>query len=123
MTVKRSGREARWRRGRSSPKRPLDIPRSEEAETAAPRLSELAQEAQPPPPEAASAPPPPPAPREWNLWELERRARDYAGNAACDEEWTALFVHLRRFADTGGQLPEEFDGLVRESFAELIQPA
>ena len=90
------------------------------------------EQTEPPPPAppqpkpVQEAPTPPartPAPREWNLWELERRARDYAGEAARDEEWTALFVHLRQFADTGGQLPEEFDGLVRESFAELIQAA
>jgi hypothetical protein len=91
-------------------KRPLDLPGPEEKEAA------------PPVPEPAPAAPTP-APREWNLWELERRARDYAGDAARDEEWTALFVHLRQFADTEGQLPEEFDGLVRESFAELIQAA
>jgi hypothetical protein len=88
-----------------------------------------AQEAPPPPPpppvvERPPAPPPAPvAPREWNLWELERRARDYAGDAARDEEWTALFVHLRQYANTEGLLPTEFDGLVRESFAELIQAA
>lgn len=65
-------------------------------------------------------PPAPPAPQEWNLWELERRARDHAGAAARDEEWNALFVYLREYADTEGALPLEFDGLVRESFAELI---
>lgn len=86
----------------------------------------------PPPPEpvpvpaapAFQAPPtPPPPPREWNLWELERRAREQAGDAARDEEWTALFMHLRQFASAEGVLPEEFDDLVRESFAELIQAA
>lgn len=66
--------------------------------------------------------PPPPA-REWNLWELERRARERAGVAARDEEWSALFVHLRQFATAEGTLPMEFDDLVRESFAELIQAA
>ena len=77
------------------------------------------------PPPAAPAPPsvPPPAPREWNLWELERRARDLTGDVARDEEWTALFVHLREYANTEGVLPAEFDGLVRESFAELIAAA
>jgi hypothetical protein len=86
----------------------------------------------PPPPEPApvpaapafQAPPTPPrAPREWNLWELERRAREQAGDAARDEEWTALFVHLRQYATAEGVLPTEFDDLVRESFAELIQAA
>ena len=60
---------------------------------------------------------------EWNLWELERRARDLTGDVARDEEWTALFVHLREYANTEGVLPAEFDGLVRESFAELIAAA
>ena len=96
-------------------KRPLDLPGLEQAEPAAP--------APPEPEPVQEAPPPTPPEREWNLWELERRARDYAGDAARDEEWTALFVHLRLFADTEGQLPEKFDGLVRESFAELIQAA
>ncbi len=68
-------------------------------------------------------PTPPPTPREWNLWDLERRAREQAGEAARDEEWTALFVHLREFANADGVLPMEFDNLVRESFAELIQAA
>jgi hypothetical protein len=81
-----------------------------------------------PPPEPASVPDtptyrPPPTPREWNLWELERSAREQAGQAARDEEWTALFVHLRQYANAEGVLPMEFDGLVRESFAELIQAA
>jgi hypothetical protein len=59
--------------------------------------------------------------RAWNLWELERLARDHAGaDPAKDEEWAFLFVYLREFADPDGMLPEHFDGLVRESFADLI---
>jgi hypothetical protein len=89
-----------------------------------------------PPPERRPEPKPPPLPppdyrppaapapaREWNLWELERRAREEAGDPIRDEEWTALFLHLRPFADTEGVLPKEFDDLVRESFADLIQAA
>jgi hypothetical protein len=72
---------------------------------------------------AVATVPAPPPPREWNLWELERRARDHAGDTARDEEWSALFVNLRIFANTEGLLPTEFDGLVRESFAELIRAA
>jgi hypothetical protein len=86
-------------------KRPLDLPGLEQPP------------AQPPEPQ-----PPPPA-REWNIWDLERRAREQAGNAARDEEWSALFTHLRVFANTDGTLPKEFDGLVRESFGELIEAA
>jgi hypothetical protein len=57
--------------------------------------------------------------REWNLWELERRARDYAAGDAVPEEWAAMFMHLREFANSDGQLPERFDSLVRESFPQL----
>ena len=66
---------------------------------------------------------PPPQPKEWNLWDLERRAREQAGNAPRDEEWSALFTHLRVFANADGRLPKEFDELVRESFGELIEAA
>jgi hypothetical protein len=74
--------------------------------------------APPPPPK-----PPEPQPREWNLWDLERRARAQAGHTPQQEEWSALFTHLRVFATTDGVLPKEFDGLVRESFGELIEAA
>jgi hypothetical protein len=119
-------------------KRPLDLPGLEEPEAApAAPPPEPEPEPEPEPVPAAVQPPPPPPPpapvveqpapapaaREWNLWDLERQAREHAGDAARDEEWTALFVHLRQFASTEGLLPKEFDGLVRESFAELIQAA
>ncbi|MBD0348978.1 MAG: hypothetical protein ICV59_07485 [Thermoleophilia bacterium] len=56
----------------------------------------------------------------WNLWELERRARERAGgDVQRDEEWAALLVYLREYASPDGMLPAEFDELVRESFAEL----
>jgi hypothetical protein len=58
---------------------------------------------------------------EWNLWELERRARDYAGGDAVPEEWAAMFRHLREFARSDGALPPQFDSLVRESFPQLTQ--
>jgi hypothetical protein len=117
-------------------KRPLELPGLEEPETEPEPAAVPAPVAKapppPPPPEppavpaapAYQAPPsPPPAPREWNIWELERRARAQAGDAARDEEWTALFVHLRQFANADGVLPMEFDDLVRESFTELIEAA
>jgi hypothetical protein len=122
VTVKRSGREARsadippartrwlfWRRDRAAVEpRPAPPP-------------ELAVEVpEPPPVERALAPPPA---SEWNIWDLERQARAQAGDAAQDEEWKALFMHLRQFANADGVLPKEFDGLVRESFSELIQAA
>jgi hypothetical protein len=67
-------------------------------------------------PEPVAAPP-----RTWNVWELERRARERAGrDVAKDEEWHFLLVYLREFADPDGNLPSDFDGLVRESFSELL---
>jgi len=64
------------------------------------------------------------APRRWNLWDLERRARDeQQRDPARYEEWSYLFVHLRQFATPDGSLPTEFDGLVRESFGDLLEHA
>jgi hypothetical protein len=63
------------------------------------------------------------ASNEWNLWELERRARDYAGPHAVPEEWAATFMYLREFAKSDGQLPSQFDSLVRDSFPELTWTA
>jgi len=63
-------------------------------------------------------------PRRWNLWDLERRARDeHQRDPLRYEEWSYLFVHLRQFAAPDGSLPTEFDGLVRESFGELLEHA
>jgi outer membrane biosynthesis protein TonB len=60
-------------------------------------------------------------PRRWNLWDLERRARDEAQrDPERYAEWSYLFVHLRQFAAPDGSLPTEFDALVRESFGELL---
>jgi hypothetical protein len=104
-------------------KRPLDLAGLEEPPPpvpAAPPRPRFLRPRQPPPP---PAPPPVPAAREWNLWDLERRAREQAGNAPRDEEWSALFTHLRVFANADGVLPKEFDELVRESFGTLIEAA
>ena len=62
----------------------------------------------------------PRAPRTWNLWELERLAREeFKGEAL--EESQYLFIHLRQFARADGQLPLEFDELVRDSFGGLLE--
>lgn len=59
-------------------------------------------------------------PRTWNLWELERLAREeFEGEAL--EESQYLFIHLRQFARADGQLPLEFDELVRDSFGRLLE--
>jgi hypothetical protein len=80
-----------------------------------PRLPKAAPPPRQPEPEPASAEPP----REWNVWELERAVRD-AGDGERQEEWGALLIYLREFANAGGDLPPEFDGLVRESFGEVL---
>jgi hypothetical protein len=57
----------------------------------------------------------------WNLWDLEQRAQERAGDDPLrDEEWRALFVSLRDFARPDGTLPPEFDQLVEEAFADVI---
>ncbi len=40
-----------------------------------------------------------------------------------NEERDFLFLYLRDYADPTGTLPVDFDGLVRESFADLLGPA
>ena len=89
----------------------------------------------PPPPPQPSAPAPEAAEtqvvslpqrsyaaRRWNLWDLERLARAEAqGHPERRDEWAFLFVHLRQFANADGELPTEFDSLVRESFGDLLE--
>jgi hypothetical protein len=89
-----------------------------------------------PRPEPERAPPSVPAPptsvvafpqrtfqaQSWNLWDLERIARaETKDHPERRDEFTYLFLHLREFATADGALPTEFDGLVRESFAGLLE--
>lgn len=61
-------------------------------------------------------------PRSWNLWDLERIAREERRvHPERRDEWAYLFLHLRQFAQADGSLPPEFDGLVRESFRGLLE--
>ena len=61
------------------------------------------------------------SPREWNLWELERAARDHGGHdVARNEERSYLLMYLREFAGPDGTLPADFDALVRESFGDVL---
>ena len=63
-------------------------------------------------------------PREWNIWELERLAHQAEGrDLVHDEELGFLLLELRQFAAADGQLPVDFDLVVRESFGELIYAA
>lgn len=60
-------------------------------------------------------------PREWNLWELERAARDNASeDVARNEERSYLLMYLREFAGPDGVLPTDFDGLVRDAFGDVL---
>jgi hypothetical protein len=60
-------------------------------------------------------------PREWNLWELERAARDNASDDLVrNEERSYLLMYLREFAGPDGILPTDFDGLVRDAFGDVL---
>jgi hypothetical protein len=58
------------------------------------------------------------SPRAWNIWELERIAAKggNGGDAVGAEERALLLIHMRPFANAAGDLPLEFDPLVRETF-------
>jgi hypothetical protein len=63
-------------------------------------------------------------PREWNLWELERVAREHVtADVARNEERAYLLMYLREFAGPDGNLPADFDGLVRDAFGDLLRTA
>jgi hypothetical protein len=64
------------------------------------------------------------SPREWNLWELERAARDHSEHdVARAEERSYLLMYLREFAGPDGVLPADFDGLVRDAFGDVLHSA
>lgn len=73
------------------------------------------------PSEAVSFRPVEEAPRGWNLWELEQIARANGGHdPVLDEERALLLLTLRQFAASSGELPPEFDGLVRDAFGSAL---
>jgi hypothetical protein len=104
---------------------PEPVPEPEPEREPEPEPARVLVAAPPPPPEPEPEPEPSPAvvplvlrdttPRTWNLWELERLAGQMNGDAAAEER-TILLVNLREFADPSGDLPVEFDGLVRDAF-------
>jgi outer membrane biosynthesis protein TonB len=60
-------------------------------------------------------------PQQWNLWELERIARERGGaDVLRDEERAFLLMYLREFAGADGVLPTSFDGIVREAFGDVL---
>ena len=60
-------------------------------------------------------------PREWNVWDLERIASEQEGRSpALDEERTLLLMSLRQFANAFGDLPVDFDPLIRDAFGAAL---
>ena len=55
--------------------------------------------------------------RVWNVWEIDRALRD---SGSVTEEQEFLLIYLRDYAGPDGSLPLDFDGLVRESFADVL---
>jgi hypothetical protein len=63
-------------------------------------------------------------PREWNVWDLERLAREQVSDdPARNEERSYLLMYLREFANADGVLPADFDGVVRETFGDVLDAA
>jgi hypothetical protein len=60
-----------------------------------------------------------PSPRVWNLWDLERLAGEMNGDPRAEER-ALLLLHMREFADPSGDLPLEFDPLVRDAFGAVL---
>jgi hypothetical protein len=56
-------------------------------------------------------------PMQWNIWNLERIAREQAGD---NDELGFIVTYLRDYASPEGLLPLNFDSLVRESFGDLL---
>jgi hypothetical protein len=106
-------REPKLRRDRPRPAPLLRLP-----DAAGPDRSRSVPAPIPPP----AAAPPVVQSRRWNVFELENRARAIAGrDAARDEEISFLLLYLREFADVDGDLNEEFDTFIRESFPDLMR--
>ena len=104
---------------------PILPPRSQTPAPSPPAVWSPLPEA--PVPKRAPEPPPKPiAPpviqrRRWNVFDLQNRASGIATtDPARHEEFMFLLLYLREFADVAGDLTEEFDGFVRDSFPELV---
>jgi hypothetical protein len=112
---------------------PVPVPEPEPEPPPPPEPAHLAPVVEPPtepePKEARESEPevvvpllqPDRSPREWNIWELERiAAASECENSQADEERAVLLVTLRPFADAAGDLPIEFDMLVRDAFGDTL---
>jgi hypothetical protein len=122
---------------------PVPAPEAPEAESEPEPRPEPEAEPAPEPVALSVAPPPPPpapepeperepevvvplvrrdaTPREWNVWDLEHIANEQEGrNPARDEERALLLMSLRQFANASGDLPVDFDPLIREAFGAAL---
>jgi hypothetical protein len=100
---------------------PTPVP---EPEQPAPEPAPPAPDPQPPTPEPAEPSPQlESVPREWNLWELERLAKEGVAGRARLAEVGFLLLALREFASAEGRLPVSFDPIIRESFGDLVYAA
>jgi hypothetical protein len=96
--------------------------RAHELNTRAGRLAERerdleAREASQPPPESAGAHPS----AGWTIQDLERAVAQHGGaDHERIEEWRYYLHFLRAQADVDGRLPERFDGLIEETFADVL---
>jgi hypothetical protein len=119
----------RARRRRVTAKKPEPTPEPPSIAAASPPLAPEAAPEPAPEPEAEPEPavaylPANDEPREWNLWELERIARENTSDdVATNEERAYLLMYLREFAGPDGTLPADFDGLVRDAFGDLLRVA
>jgi hypothetical protein len=59
-------------------------------------------------------------PHEWNVWDLERIASEQEGPNPAREEQALLLMSLRQFANASGDLPVDFDPLIREAFGTAL---
>jgi hypothetical protein len=120
-----SERSARAILASGPPPLPPELPKPTKEKPPRRRLERQPEPKAAPPPPTPPEPEPEPEPavhgppREWNLWELQRAARGTQDDPR-QEERTALLIHLREFANADGDLPIEFDALVRESFADVL---
>jgi len=57
----------------------------------------------------------------WNLLVLERLVND-RGDEFPDrrDEWASYLYFLREYAAPDGTVPSSFDGLIQETFSELV---
>ena len=108
---------------------PEPVPEPEPEARALQPVPDLPPEPEPAPAQPVAAEPAPVvvpigvggSPRQWNLWDLERLTREHQGaDEARDEERSFLLMYLRDFAGPDGLLPIDFDGLVRDSFGDLV---